>query len=737
MRLRRGSCSSIHISIVRKLCQRPRSRSRYRGLGLSLLLRLRRARADEPPCPEPTVVSDAHAPAKSAAPAANPADQPITIESDDNNFEFDVDGNARLCGNVEMRQGDRHIRADCLEYNAGDQSAKLTGGIEYTDPLLVVRGNAGTYSPALGADFQGTQFELPERGARGAARNLRADANGKVTLEGVNFTTCPPEQVDWQIEAKQIELDTRAGIGTGRGTKVEFKGVPILYAPWFTFPIGPQRKSGFLFPNVGALVAQWRGIRGALLLEHPAESRFHGRAGLLLQARRGPGRRIALPDAAPARQRSSSTIYPDDDVANRDRSRVTLNHVAELPGEWRLRIDATDVSDTNYFEDFARGPEGTSVPFAERLAEITYRDEHFNVRGADSGFPDHRRRTRPRGPPLLARTAAAGLGRLGQGPRQHRLRLRRGNGELRPQHRCHRLASRRGTARRLRLVGAGVLRAPLGGLSLHAVLAREPGGRAPTIRRRARCRIATLDAGLVFERSSGSHGQRRLTLEPRALYLYTPFREQGQLPLFDTGLPDLNLVQLYRTNRYVGADRVNDANQVAVGLTSRLLDSSSGAQYLSVSVGQAYYFEKPRVVLPDRAAGDARHLRLHRAGFADGIQELESGSRLSVESRGRHAASGSQFRLQYRPGGERVVNLAYRALRDRIEQVDASVAWPISNRWNVYGRYVYSLLDSKTLDQFAGFRIQGLLLQAARHRAPLRVEPQRQQRDRVPDIRWN
>ena len=85
--------------------------------------------------------------------------------------------------------------------------------------------------------------------------------------------------------------------------------------------------------------------------------------------------------------------------------------------------------------------------------------------------------------------------------------------------------------------------------------------------------IATLDAGLVFERTTGSQGQRRLTLEPRALYLYTPFREQSQLPLFDTGLPDLNLVQLFRTNRYVGADRVNDANQIAVGLTSRLLDS--------------------------------------------------------------------------------------------------------------------------------------------------------------------
>ena len=90
-----------------------------------------------------------------------------------------------------------------------------------------------------------------------------------------------------------------------------------------------------------------------------------------------------------------------------------------------------------------------------------------------------------------------------------------------------------------------------------------------------------------------------MTLEPRALYLYAPFREQSDLPLFDTGLPDLNLVQLFRANRYVGADRVNDANQVSFGLTSRLFNADTGAQYLAASFGQAYYFEKPRVVLPD------------------------------------------------------------------------------------------------------------------------------------------
>ena len=210
----------------------------------------------------------------------------------------------------------------------------------------------------------------------------------------------------------------------------------------------------------------------------------------------------------------------------------------------------------------------------------------------------------------------------------------------------------------------------------------------------------------MFERPSGSQGQRRLTLEPRALYLYTPFREQSQLPLFDTGLPDLNLVQLFRTNRYVGADRVNDANQIAFGLTSRLLDSRSGAQYLAASVGQAYYFEKPRVVLPDEppATRDTSDFIAQVSLSAYKNWNVEAGLQWNPED---SRSERSQFRLQYQPAGDRVINLAYRAQRERIEQADVSAAWPIGERWNAFGRYVYSLLDSKTLDEFAGFEYKG------------------------------
>jgi LPS-assembly protein len=667
-----------------------------RGLGLSLLLVLETALADEPPCPTSAPAATER---KNTATPPDP-DAPITIESDDDDFEFDVNGNARLCGNVEMKQGDRTIRADCLEYNSKTQDAKLKGGIEYTDPMLTVRGNSGTYSPTLGADFQGTQFELPERGARGSATNLKADANGKLTLQGVNFTTCPANQVDWQLNADEIELDTRARTGTGRGTKVEFKGVPIIYLPWMTFPLGDQRKSGFLFPNVGASsrngavfeVPYYWNIRPNL--DFTAEPVYYSKRGVDLA---GDFRYLTL------RQRGELQFnyLPGDALADRDRSRVKLEHVAELPGEWRVRIDATDVSDTNYFEDFARGPEGTSVPFAERLAELTYRDEHFNVRGQFQDFQviddELTAEDRPysRAPRLLASGDwDKGFGTIDYGFDAELVNFERNTGVT-----GWRLdvAPRAG----LDVSAPGYFIRPSVGYryTQYALENQDPAtDDSPT----RSLPYATLDAGLVFERNSGSHGQRRLTLEPRALYLYTPFRDQSQLPLFDTGLPDLNLVQLYRTNRYVGADRVNDANQIAVGLTTRLLDSASGSQYLAASIGQAYYFEKPRVVLPDEppATRDTSDFIAQVSLTAYKNWNLEAGFQWNPED---ERTERLQYRLQYRPDGEHVVNLAYRALNNRIEQVDTSIAWPIGDRWNVYGRFVYSLFDSKTLDQFAGF----------------------------------
>jgi LPS-assembly protein len=673
--------------------------------GLSLLLASATARADEPPCPGsapgPSVDQSAVPASEDGAAATEAvASQPITIESDDQDFSFDAEGNARVCGNVEMRQGNRVLRTDCLEYNATTERAKLEGGVEYTDPELKVRGGNGTYSPTLGAQIQGTEFELPSRNARGAAGNLQVDGEGKVTLSDVAFTTCPANDVAWQLKAKSIELDTEARQGTGRGTKVEFKDVPIFYLPYISFPIGPQRKSGFLFPEPG--YSSRNGAQVPVPYYWNIRPNVDFTANPTWYARRGIDFAGELRYLTPSQRGQLDFNYlPDDDISGLDRSYVRWRHVAELPGEWRFRVDATDVGDTGYFEDFALGPEGTSVPFTERLAQASYRDEHWNVRAQLQHFQTideellAEQRPYARTPRILASGDwDAGLGSIEYGFDAEFVNFDRNEGVT---------GWRMDVAPRMGFdwSAPGFFVRPSAGYryTQYSLDNTDPGTEQSPTRSLP---FASIDAGLVFERSSGSQGQRRLTLEPRALYLYTPYREQSELPLFDTGLPDLNLVQLYRTNRYVGADRVNDANQVAFGLTSRLFDSASGAQHVAVSFGQVYYFEKPRVVLPTETPStrDTSDFVAQVSLTAYKNWNIEAGIQWNPEDT---RSERSQFRIQYRPGDDKVINLGYRAQHDRLEQAEVSAAWPLGKRWSAYGRMVYSLRDETTLERFAGF----------------------------------
>lgn len=655
------------------------------------------AQAADPGCPAPAARSAAAATAQAAA-RANPS-QDIQITSD--NADLSLEGDATLSGNVVVTQGDKTIRADNVTYDAERKGFDVQGAVQYEDALVRLTGGSGTYSQLLGATFQGAAFELIERNARGTARAMRLDPNGRFDLEEVTFTACPAEDPAWQIKAGALRLDTRSRNGTGRNAKIEFKGVPILYTPWISFPLGPQRKSGFLFPDIGA--SSRSGAQLSIPYYWNIAPNMDFTASPVVYAKRG----IDLGgEFRYLSRRHRSTLdfnfLPSDQLADRDRSRVRLVHETRLPGDWRFRADATNVGDTNYFEDFAQGVEGAGTPFAERFAEFSYRDLHWTLRLQAQNFqvldealpPAERPYTRA--PRIVANGdwTLPGDARLAYGFESEFVRFDRNTGVT---------GWRADVAPRVGFdwSGPGYFVRPLAGYRYTAYsLESEPVGTDDSPSRSLP--FASLDMGVVLERPSGSRGQRRMTLEPRALYLYTPFREQNDLPVFDTTVPDLNTVQLFRSSRYVGADRVSDANQLSVGVTSRLFDTASGAQYIALTVGQAFYFEQPRVALPNELSLNRSKSDLVAQLALTAYQNwnIEAAFQYNPED---SQTERSQFLVQYRPGNDRVVNLAYRAQRGRIEQAEFSGAWPIGARWSAFARVVFSLREEEALDQFAGF----------------------------------
>jgi LPS-assembly protein len=224
--------------------------------------------------------------------------------------------------------------------------------------------------------------------------------------------------------------------------------------------------------------------------------------------------------------------------------------------------------------------------------------------------------------------------------------------------------------------------------------AREPTRTLP---------IASVDMGLHFERMLNGGSDRTQTLEPRILYVHVPYREQSDLPVFDTIIPDLNLVQLYRENRFLGVDRITDTDQLSVGVTSRIMETSSGRELMSATIGQALYLSEQGVSLPDQAtiSGDSsdyiaelRFLIYENLNFDVGHQWSDSGT------------TQSEARLQYRPASNKILNLAYRFRRQSLEQGDISWSWPLTQNWNFVGRYNYSFSDREPLEQFYGLEYE-------------------------------
>ena len=628
---------------------------------------------------------------------ADPDDPQIHVTSDTG--ELGRAGDAELRGNVQIRMGQRLLTADQATINAEQRSVELNGDIEYLDPQMHVRGKGGSFQEGGVGNFEGAEFELREQSVRGAAANARFRQSGQIGLEGVRYTACPPGNEDWSLAAGAIEIDQKTLIGTGRDVRVEFLGVPVFYTPWISFPVGDQRKSGLLFPTIGS------GSRTGTQIAVPYYWNLAENYDATLTSRWYSSRGVRLdPELRYLSDRSRSQLnveyLVDDQETGEARGVIDWRHVTRFAPRTRLLIDATDVSDNDYFEDFGVGFEGTSVQFVNRYIELRHDTTDWTLNARAQGYQviDNTLAAEDEPYRIAPQLSALGRWRDFAGGMSGSLFAEATNfqRELGPQG--IRLDAEPSLEWRVDRNGGFFAAGAAYRYTQYLLDEVAPGADDSPDRSLP---SASLDAGFTMERASGSQGKRIQTLEPRMLYLYVPYKNQDDLPVFDTGIPDLNLVQLFRTNRYVGPDRIGDANQVSVGVTTRLLDSSRGRQYLSATLGQAFYFQDPRVALPDEPVRDR--------STSDVVAEVELNAYKNWNARFAYQwnpdetqGERSETFVQYNPTPGRVINAGYRFRRDLLEQVDVSGAWPISNQWRGFARFVYSLQEEKTLDQFLG-----------------------------------
>ena len=643
----------------------------------------------------------------------------IVFEVGEIDAQLGIIPRASMTGGVLLRQGEKLAGADTAEYEPTNQSLLLAGNVRYEDPNSHIESDRAEFSYGLGRVlFEGAQFYLQGNNARGAADSLEIHQAGRLDLDVVSYTTCPPESNDWLIRARSIDLDTQEGVGTAKGVSLRFKGVPILYSPHFSFPIGDARKTGVLAPSISAGGRSGNEIRVPFYWN--IAPNYDATITPRLLTERG------LQVAAQFRyltNRMDGQAYAEhlnnDSMFNDSRTMLQLQHRTMFVNGWRNRIDFREVSDSQYFEDLGGRLNVSSITHLNRSLNFDYHTDTLSLFGQIQDFQTIDEAIQPIDEPYQRVPQLIVQGRWPDKWLGMQLGL---VGEL------------VNFDRDVGVTGWRFNMAP----SLELPFSRSPGwfvtpavsvdhtrydldntlpGQVSDPTRTVP--IGSFDVGMVLERAlGGSMSDRVMTLEPRVLYVYIPHRDQDELPVFDTISPDLNLVSLYRTNRYLGVDRIADTDQVSVGMTSRLLDAGSGRELVTATIGQTRYLSNGEVVLPGESVSldeTSDYIAEIRFGFSQNLN-FDFGHQWGEQERG---TTQSQARLQYRPAGNKILNLSYRFRRDSLEQGDLSWSWPISSQWNVVGRYKYSFRDEEALDEFLGIEYEsccwGFRLVTRRH----------------------
>ena len=615
-----------------------------------------------------------------------------------------------LQGEVLVERADQRLEAGQLRFDAVENAFVASDAVRYQDRDLLLA--AATASGDLDIDrveVGAIRYQLLSARGNGSADSALLVGETSA-LQQVTYSTCDPQERSWELAARRIDLDHAEGIGRARGATLRLGRVPVLYLPYVTFPIDERRRTGFLYPafghsdNTGIDVRIPYYLNLAPNYDATLTARLMSQRGVMLG---GEFRYLG----ANHRGELSGSLLPDDDETGDDRGSLTWLHAGRLSPHWTVGANLNHVSDDRYFEDFGDSLAASSTSLLESSAGLYGRGVYWNASVAVQAWDV----TDPFVADVLEpfRRLPRGLFRWEQ-PLGEWLRAGVHAEAVAFEH-----EERPGGERvdlypylSLPVERAGwFLRPELGYRYTAYQLDREwldgPAGSFPERSPDRGTEILSVDTGAIFERELDFFGRPSLqTLEPRLYYLYVPFEDQGDLPVFDTQELTFGLAQLFRTNRFSGADRQTDANQATLAVSSRIYDEATGRERMALTLGQIRYFDDQDVELPgvperDRnasayvAEADLRLAERWSLGASQQWDPLDDHTTLSA------------LRAQYRFGRGGVANLSYRYRRAILEQVDGSVLAPLNAWWRLIGRWNYSLRDESTIEAFAGVEYEG------------------------------
>ena len=644
-----------------------------------------------------------------------PTEAELEVSADDSEV---TEGTLFFSGNVRVQQGYRFLTADEVQIDRQNETAVASGQVTLREPGIVLTGAKIRYdSISERADLTDAQYVLHTRQLSGTAQALTRQANGDIDITEGAMTFCAPDDPSWVLQASEITIDPHRGEGQAWGAKLRVAGVPVFYLPWVRFPVDSRRKTGLLFPDLGS------DSRGGIDMTQPIyfnlapnydalyRPRHIEERGLLHQAQgRWLSESIGYWEASGGWIGDDSKYQDDNPNIDSDRWLIHTEHKGQFGAAWRTKINFNRVSDPEYVKDIENNRLSAQRQTAlQQLGRVDWLGETWQVRVDVEQFQslaDDIRNDYQKMPQITA-SYRGGQEWLGVEPIFTTQLSHFESDSVRVTG--QRLYTEAGRTMPQRWV-SGFFTPTVKYRSVSYELDDFPllDETSPD----AGAMMASLDGGLIFERQTTLGGRSMTqTLEPRAYYLYSEYEQQTGHPDFDSAELTFSYNQLYRDTRFSGHDRIDDANQLSLGVTTRFINNKTGNETLSASVGQIYYLRDREVRLnpfdPD--------LGEHTSAIAAELIWSPS-SKWQLRSSLLYDTNQNTFDAAYaqasfKPAAHTIFNLGYTlrepppSLVDRpvTEQANASLYFPINDTWSVFGAYEYSLEASEVVESMAGF----------------------------------
>ncbi len=635
---------------------------------------------------------------------------PMDIEADYVDvFEEDI---LLFSGGVSFKRADQDVSADRTEYDLESNTLNAKGNVYYREEGLSLYSDSAFLKLASDkAHLTNTQYVLETIPARGRSDIVYKDSNTVFRFKNASYTTCRPNNRDWALYASDLKLDRESGRAQALNAVLKVRDIPILYTPYISFPIDDRRKSGFLAPSFGSTdetgfdstVPYYWNI--APNLDLTFSPRVMGKRGILL------GGEIRHLTRA-SNTEFSAEIVPYDSERKDTRGQASLVNKTRFNPNLVFDMDGNYVSDDDYLDQLGNSLYFSNERHVRSRANLSYRIENTLAlarleyyqtidRTIDSEDRPYRRL-----PQLLLNTKKA-IGDTGAeiDLNSEFVYFERGNSVTGP-----RLNIKPGLSYSFN--SPSMFIKPKVSVDHTQYWLNDSTNTFSDVSRTLP--IASIDGGVFLERDFTLNSNSYLqTLEPRVFYLYIPDHDQDDIPLFDTSEYDFSYNQLFRENRFNGVDRLGDANQLSLALTSRFIDSATGKERLKATVGQIYFFNDrnvTRTVTADRDTTSTSNLvTVLDALIFDGLT-FRSGLQWNPDV---NEIARGEATIRYRQGLDRILNLSYRYRKNlstdtkSIDQGDISFRWPFLDDIHLVGRWQYSFLDSLTLESFLGFEKEG------------------------------